>query len=137
MAVVEELIAEGRDGSLDFGNYELSEMTKLSDFPSGGSLYKVKTFSEMTKLEKDEGFAYESEPGTAVRGFRMSEEEIVMTVEGPEDAQITVAGAPDANYALYVDGKMSDIIKTTLGGKLSFSVVLEKGRETAVRIVRQ
>ena len=67
----------------------------------------------------------------------MSEEEIVMTVEGPEDAQITVAGAPDANYALYVDGKMSDIIKTTLGGKLSFSVVLEKGRETAVRIVRQ
>ena len=53
MSVVEELIREESDGSLSFGNYELASKTKKSDFPYGGASYKIKTFKEITKLEKN------------------------------------------------------------------------------------
>lgn len=34
-----------------------------------GDLYKVKTFKEITKLERNGMFVYESVPGTAVTDF--------------------------------------------------------------------
>ena len=52
MAVVEELIRKEEDGTLSFGNFELDTKKKLSDFEFEGDLYKVKTFKEITKLEK-------------------------------------------------------------------------------------
>lgn len=52
MAVVKELIREESDGSISFGNYTLAQKAKLEDFEHAGDLYKVKTFSTMTKLEK-------------------------------------------------------------------------------------
>lgn len=137
MAVVEKLMVAGEKGGLDFGNYNLSEKTKLSDFPFNGSLYKVKTFRDMTKLEKDDCFLYESEPGTAVSSFCCSEKEISFSVEGPEDAQITVAGEADAAYTLTVDGTLADEIKTGLSGKISFGLVLEEGRAVKISLIRQ
>lgn len=53
MAVVKELIREESDGSISFGNYTLAQKAKLEDFEHAGDLYKVKTFSTMTKLEKN------------------------------------------------------------------------------------
>ena len=53
MAVIEELIRKGENGTLEFGNYKLDAKTKLSDFEFQGDLYKVKTFKEITKLEKN------------------------------------------------------------------------------------
>lgn len=43
-------------------------------------LYKVKTFSEITKLEKNGMFVYESVPGTAVENFKASEAEVAFCV---------------------------------------------------------
>ena len=60
MAVIEELIKEDADGTLSFGNYLLDTKTKLSDFEYQGDIYKVKTFKEITKLEKNGLFVYES-----------------------------------------------------------------------------
>ena len=60
MAVVKELIREESDGSISFGNYTLAQKAKLEDFEHAGDLYKVKTFSTMTKLEKNGLFLYES-----------------------------------------------------------------------------
>ena len=70
MAVVEELLRAESDGTISFGNHTLAAKAKLEDYEHGGNLYKVKTFKELTKLEKNGMFAYESEPGPSVNSFR-------------------------------------------------------------------
>ena len=66
MAVVEELIRKESDGSISYGNYLLDTKSKKDNFEHNGDLYKVKTFKEITKLEKNGMFVYESVPGTTV-----------------------------------------------------------------------
>ena len=70
MAAVKELLRAEADGTLSFGDYTLGSKTKLDGFEFQGDLYKVKTFSEITKLEKNGMFVYESVPGTAVEKFQ-------------------------------------------------------------------
>ena len=53
MAVVKELIRTEENGSISFGNYELAQKSKVSDFQHQGDVYKVKTFHEITKLERN------------------------------------------------------------------------------------
>ena len=60
MAAVKELLRAEADGTLSFGDYTLGSKTKLDGFEFQGDLYKVKTFSEITKLEKNGMFVYES-----------------------------------------------------------------------------
>lgn len=134
MAVVKELIRTEDNGTISFGNYELEVKSKLSDYEYQGDMYKVKTFGEITKLERNGMFVYESVPGTAV--FELNQEGNGMTfrVEGPEDAQITVELEADAEYEIYLNGGSIGTMKTNLGGKLSFSVELENPVE--VKIVR-
>ena len=58
MSVISELIRTEADGTISFGNYELSQKSKISDFEHKGYLYKVKTFKEITKLERNGMFVY-------------------------------------------------------------------------------
>ena len=95
MAVISELIRVESDGSLSFGDYTLPSKTKKSDFAYEGANYKVKTFKEITKLEKDGMFVYESVPGTAVEHLKMSEDTVSFIVEGANDAQFTLELSPD------------------------------------------
>ena len=60
MPVVSELIRIEDDGTISFGNYMLAAKSKLQDFEFQGDLYKVKTFGEITKLERNGMFVYES-----------------------------------------------------------------------------
>src|SRR5574344_671690 len=103
MAVVEQLLRAEKDGTLSFGNFELAEKSKLSDFEHNGDLYKVKTFKEITKLERNGVFVYESVPGTSVMNFFETEKEMKFAVEGNDDAQITVEAENGAEYKVYVD----------------------------------
>ena len=66
MAVVEEIIRVEADGTLSFGDYTLNQKTKKEGFEFQGDQYKVKTFAEITKLERNGMFVYESVPGTSV-----------------------------------------------------------------------
>ena len=86
MAVISELIREEENGALSFGNYELKEKTKQDGFKYNGDSYKIKTFYEITKLEKNGAFVYESVPGTAVHDFRATDKKVVFSVEGDKDA---------------------------------------------------
>ena len=52
MAVADELIRVESNGKLSFGNFKLEEKSKVTDFIFNGDTYKVKTFKEITKLEK-------------------------------------------------------------------------------------
>ena len=137
MAVINELIRTEADGSISFGNYELASKTKLSDFKHEGDLYKVKTFSGITRLERNEMFVYESVPGTAVNGFRYTENGISFSVEGPEDAQITVEGEPQTDYTIVIDGMIHGEQKTNLGGKLSFGAERANASAVNVEIIRK
>ena len=103
MSVVKELLRAEADGTLSFGNYELGEKSKLSDFEHKGDMYKVKTFKEITKLERNGMFVYESVPGTAVNNFYESDTEVCFTIEGEDDAQITVEAENGATYKVYVN----------------------------------
>lgn len=136
MSVITELIRTEADGAISFGNYELKSKTKVSDFEHNGDLYKVKTYNEITKLECNGRFAYESVPGTAVTGFQTTEDGLSFTVEGREDAQIIVGVKDDTEYALSMDGQKVDEYETDLSGKLVFSVELEEGKRVAISIQR-
>ena len=104
MKVISELLRVENDGTLSFGDYSLPAKTKLDRFEFEGDLYKVKTFSEITKLEKNEMFVYESVPGTAVSHFKMTENEVSFQIYGAEGSvQFTVELAEESMYEVYVD----------------------------------
>lgn len=69
MPVIDSLIRSEADGTISFGNYKLETKSKLQDFEHAGDLYKIKTFHEITKLERNGLFVYESVPGTAANHF--------------------------------------------------------------------
>lgn len=137
MSVVKELLRAEADGTLSFGNYELGEKSKLSDFEHKGDMYKVKTFREITKLERNGMFVYESVPGTAVNSFYESDEEVSFTIEGEDDAQITVEAEDGATYKVYVDDINVGKVTANLGGKLVISVEINKGKTSKVRLVKE
>ena len=136
MKTVESLIAKEKDGTLSFGNFTLPEKSKLSDFVHEGDLYKVKTFYEITKLEKNGLFVYESVPGTSVFNFRSNGDVVSFGVTGKEDAQITLELEPDKEYEVFINGASVGRMKTNLGGKLVFSVEAKEDTATAVEIKR-
>ena len=136
MAVVEELLRSETDGTISFGNHKLAKKAKVEDYPHGGDLLKVKTYREITKLEKNGSFLYESVPGTSVLEFTEKPDGVEFVVEGDEDAQITVGLADDRAYEVFVGGESIGAIKTHFGGKLSLSVELETAGEVPVKIVQ-
>ena len=136
MAVIEELIREEGNGTISFGNYTLKEKSKVSDFEHGGDLYKVKTFKEITKLEKNGLFVYESVPGTAVENLSITDREVSFAVEGYEDTQLTLELEAEKEYKVYIDDINIGKMKTNLGGKLVLSVELNSCQRSVVRIVK-
>lgn len=137
MAVVEELLRSEKDGTISFGNHALANKAKLEDFEHCGDLYKVKTFKTMTRLEKNGMFVYESVPGTAVTGFKATEEEISFQVEGAEDAQITLELEAGTEYDIQINGTDAGVMKTNLGGKLSISVEFDGNSIVTVGISKK
>lgn len=136
MSVIDELIREESNGTISFGNYELTVKSKVTDFEHNGDLYKVKTFKEITKLERNGMFVYESVPGTAVENLEITEKEVRFFVEGPEDAQITLELEAEKEYKIYIDDTNVGKMKTNLGGKLMFSVELDENHKSAIRVVK-
>ena len=119
MAVVQELIRTEDNGTISFGDYELNQKSKLSDYQYQGDMYKVKTYKEITKLERNGMFVYESVPGTSV--FHL---------------QITVELEAETEYQVFIDGASTGTMTTNLGGKLSFSVELDTNTKAEVKIVK-
>lgn len=132
-----ELIYVQDNGKLAFGDYTLAAKAKADGFEFGGDLYKVKTFQEITKLERNGLFAYESVPGTNVTDFAANEKELEFTVEGTTDTQVALGLEAEKEFKLYIDGTNIGKMKTNLGGKLVFSLQLTEGRSSAVRVVKQ
>ena len=134
MAVVEQLLRAEEDGSISFGNYLLPEKKKLENFEHNGDLLKVKTFKDITKLENNENFVYESVPGTAVTFFKETENGVEFNVEGENDAQITLGLLENTEYSVFVNGNSIGKMSTNLGGKLNISVELSGEDSIKVKV---
>ena len=137
MAAISELFRTEANGTLSFGDYTLGAKAKLDNYDFNGDKYKVKTFKEITKLERNGLFVYESVPGTAVTDFNQTENTVAFTVEGPEDAQITLELEEETEYEISIDGKSAGTMKTNLGGKLSMSVELEGADKVAIKVEKR
>lgn len=124
------------DSKLDFGDYALAAKAKKPDFEFDGDIYKVKTYKEITKLEKNELLVYESVPGTKVMGFEQDAEETTFQVEGYEDTQITLELEAETEYEIFIDGESIGKMATNLGGKLVLSVELGDGSSKAIKVVK-
>lgn len=133
MAIVKELLRTEADNTLSFGDYSLDSKAKVEDYEFLGNLYKVKTFKEITKLEKDGAFVYESVPGTAVNNFKVTESGVDFTVSGGADAEITIELSENTEYNVTVAGRTNKMT-TGISGKLSFSANLEGEGEVSVSI---
>ena len=126
MSVIEELIRLEDDGTLSFGNHLMETKKKVLDFEVENDLYKVKTFNEITRLEKNGRLVFESVPGVTVHKFSaVNSEEVMFTVEGSEDAQITLELAPNSIFRIIVNGVNIGNIESTIAGKVNFSVELK------------
>ena len=136
MATVKELLRAEEDGTLTFGDYTLASKTKLDNYEFEGDLYKVKTFSEITKLEKNGMFVYESVPGSAVENFKETEKGVSFQVSAPEDVQFTLELEPESEYEVLIDGESAGKMTTNLSGKLSVSIELNPDENASVNVVK-
>ena len=132
-----ELIRSEADGSISFGDYKLSAKAKLDNFEHQGDLYKVKTFCEITKLEKNGMFVYESVPGTAVEKLSIADRGCTCVVKGDKDAQLTIQLEDDTDYEVYLDGSSVGVMKTNMRGKLVVSVELGEGAAADIRVEKR
>ena len=136
MAAVKELLRAESDGTLSFGDYTLASKTKKDDFEFEGDVYKVKTFSGITKLEKNGMFVYESVPGSTVENFRETENEVTFAVSAPGDVQFTLELEPESEYEVFIGGSSAGTMTTNLSGKLSVSVELGADQSTEIKVAK-
>lgn len=136
MSTVKELLRAENDGTLSFGDYTRASKTKLDNYEFEGDIYKVKTFAEITKLEKNGMFVYESVPGSTVKNFRETDSEVTFKVSAPEDVQFTLELEPESEYEVFIGGESAGRMTTNLSGKLSVSVELTTDENTEVKVVK-
>ena len=124
------------DGTLSFGDYTLTSKTKKDNYEFDGDIYKVKTFAEITKLEKNGMFVYESVPGSAVENYRETETEVEFAVSAKGDVQFTLELEPESEYEVFICGESAGRMSTNLSGKLSVSVELAADENVQVKVVK-
>lgn len=134
MAAKEILRVE--DGTLSFGDYTLTSKTKLDNFEFEGDIYKVKTFAEITKLERNGMLVYESVPGSNVENFKATDTEVSFRIAAPEDVQFTLELEPECEYEAIINGVTAGKMKTNMSGKLSSSIEISEGGNVAVKFVK-
>lgn len=119
---MKELIRVEADQSLSFGDYSLDKKAKVENFDVEGDLYKLKTFCEMTKLDKNGILVFESLPGSEVTDFKMKPQGVTFKVESKETVNITIELAPNEEYKIFIDQVEIDRVKANLSGKITFSL---------------
>lgn len=134
METVKELIRIEADNTLSFGDFQLNEKAKKENFEFLGDLYKIKTFKGITRLEKNDGFVYESVPGTAVMNMSFDTQKVNFKVSGTEDSQITLGMSENTKYCIKIAGEDVGCMTTGIGGKLNLSIALNKDTDNSIEV---
>ena len=136
MTVVKELIRSELDGTLSFGDYTLDTKTKKDGFEFQGDIYKVKTFKEITKLEKNGMFVYESVSGSSSSVICASPVPDTLNEITSSDTSKCSTAVPGTDYIVYMNDMNVGDMKTNLSAKLSVSA--ELGKESVeIKVVRK
>jgi len=136
MTAAKDILLAHEDGTLSFGKHALTHKAKLDNFEFEGDIYKVKTFNEVTKLEKNGMFIYESVPGSTVEQFKATATEVTFLVSAAEDVQFTLELESEQEYEVFIDGVSAGKMKTHLSGKLSVSAELSPDEKATVKVVK-
>jgi hypothetical protein len=136
MGVHKVILRSMEDETLEFGDYTLSHKAKLDNFEFEGDIYKIKTCQEMTKLDKNGMFVYESVPGSAVKRYHATATEVSFQVSSYEDIQITLELEPNQEYETIINQHSVGVMMTNVSGKLSISVELNLGEVADVLVVK-
>ncbi len=136
MSGIKDLICSEEDGTLSFGDYALPEKAKRYDFEYDGDQYQIKTYADITKLERNGMFVYESVPGSVVRHFNAQADAVSFEVEVTEDTQITLGMEDETEYRIYLQDEDIGTVKTGIGGKLALSVEPGSTGSVSVKIER-
>ncbi len=126
MSAIQEGITLNEDKTLSFGNYEVTEKIKITDFNVDGNIYKIRTHNEVTRLSKNGNLLLETVPGATIHNFYVTEKEANFSIEGLGDTLVTLELEPNTNYSLFINDVNIDKIKTNLSGKINFSTTLSK-----------
>ena len=135
MAIIKELIKKRKQWNNQLWKLRIRCKEEGVRFEVSGDMYKVKTWNEITKLERNGTFVYESLPGTAVNVFKETADEVSFFVDGMGQTQITLELEANKEYKVFVNDKDLGVSKTDIGGKLTFDVDLQKGVMTTVKVV--
>ena len=125
MNTVSTLISGSDEELLSFGDFSQTEKKKVSDYDYRGDMYYVKTCREITKLEKNGMFEYESVPGSSVFEYQSDIEYKAFEVTGQGNTQIVLAVEDGAEYDLYINGEIADETDVDISGKFCFNVILD------------
>nr|WP_317359216.1 endosialidase [uncultured Tyzzerella sp.] len=126
MSTIQEGIILNSDKTLSFGNYEVTEKIKVTDFNVDGNIYKIRTHNEVTRLSKNGNLLLETVPGATIHNLFIKDKETTFLAEGLGDTLITLELEPNTNYSLFINDVNIDKIKTNLSGKINFSTTLSK-----------
>ena len=137
MIIKEGLVIE-EDGTLSFGNHEAIEKQKVENFEYQGNTYKISTYKEATRLEKNEELVLETVPGSTLHNFSSKDDlsRISFSIEGfPKSTIITVQLEEDAVYRVTSGKDNLGSMKSNISGKVKFSVDLSKPTHVVIEKV--
>lgn len=118
---MQDIISININENLDFGCHELDHKSK-EIIEYRGLNVKVKTHSEITRLERDELMIYESVPGTTVTDFSYRPEKISFNVTGMGNTSIIIAVNQNNKYRLMIDDEQYFATNVLSGGKIQFII---------------
>ena len=136
MKAKREVLVAHEDGSLSFGDFTLTHKAKVDDFEFQGDVYRLRTCNEVTKLDKNDMFIYESVPGSAVETYRATEREVYFSVAAANDIQITLELEPEQGYEVFVNDVLIGKMITHLNGKLTAGIEINPNEHANVRVVK-
>ena len=132
---VEGIVLAG-ENMISFGNFAVKDKLKVNDFNLGDDTYSLRTYTEATKLEKNDQLALETVPGTAVHKFyKKNKDYLEFTIYGSASTIITLGLEPNALYRIKT-GKDSTGMESSASGKVKFSVDLSSGKPVEVSVER-
>ena len=133
MAVISEIIKQEPDGSISFGNHLARDKQKKDGFDVSGDIYKVRTYKEVTRLEKNDVLLLESIPGCSVFNFRADGKNASFKAEGNGDTSLTVELTPETEYTICIDGECDMSCRANKSGKISFSTDLSAPKNVKIQ----
>ncbi len=127
-----EIIKINEDQTLTFGNYEVVEKQKVTDFEYKGEKLAVKTHKEITVLKMNDNLVIETVPGTVIENFAGEEGSVSFDIKGYKQTIVTLGVKPEVEYNVYIDGVKIDILTSKASGKASFSLDVENVKKSVL-----